>query len=197
MSRRRKDRRRRRKRKNETAVILLVILSGSLETRALLRQLSTDFPRHPPRLVMLRCHEQSSAFTFPCVLFFHFACLSCLKAEAKTKVPSSSPFLIPAVWSIFEQQEAAFRVQSSLPSYFHPSLSLSLPRITSSLYPHCHILILDRYSSLLPPPRHFPPLTDRQSLGLGCCVASLSAKPVTAATCIYSRVIQADFHFHR
>lgn len=46
MSRRRKDRRRRRKRKNETAVILLVILSGSLETRALLRQLSEDKVRN-------------------------------------------------------------------------------------------------------------------------------------------------------
>lgn len=107
-----------RERMRQTAVMLLVILSGSLETRALLRQLSEDkarnrrmdFSLQPPQLVMLLCQEQSSAFTSPCVLFFHFACLSRLKAEAETKVPSSSPFLIPAVWSLFERKKAAFRV---------------------------------------------------------------------------------------
>lgn len=123
----------------QTAVMLLVILSGSLETRALLRQLSEDkarnrrmdFSLQPPQLVMLLCQEQSSAFTSPCVLFFHFACLSRLKAEAETKVPSSSPFLIPAVWSLFEQKKAAFRVQSSPLIFIIP---FHCPRSCQPLY---------------------------------------------------------------
>lgn len=82
-------------RTSQTAVILLVILSGSLETRALLRLLSVDkvknkrkdFPRFPPQLVTPLCHEQSSAFTFPCVFFLTFPVCH----EAETKEPSSSP----------------------------------------------------------------------------------------------------------
>lgn len=173
----------------QTAVILLVILSGSLETRALLRQLSedkvrnkrTDFPVHPPGLVMPFCHEHPLlSFITPCLHlstcpFFTSPVYLCLKAKAKTEVPPSSPFLIPAVCSLFDVTEKKAKRQKSLvqPALFSASLAFIVPDpanlFTLSSLP---ILILDRYRSLLspflsfhhcrfPPPCLFPSLTDR------------------------------------
>lgn len=137
-------------RTSQAAVILLVILSGSLETRALLRLLSvdkvknkrTDFPPLPPQLVMLLCHEQSSAFTFPSVFFLTFPVCH----ETETKVPSSSPSWSLQFGPSLSSKRQCLEFWPACPLSLHPSLLSSalanLFRLSS-----LPIVILERYSS--------------------------------------------------
>lgn len=113
-------RRRRRKGRGKarTALLMpLVILSGSLETGALVRQLRegragnkpADFPLHHSL-----AHYSALPPTILCLLYLFFSVCPFSffilpvhqgsKAEAKKqqkKVPSLSPSLMPAVWSPF------------------------------------------------------------------------------------------------
>lgn len=145
----------------QTVVILLVILSGSLETRALLRQLSqdkvrnkrTDLPLHPPGLVMPLCHDHLLLSFFihclhlsMCPLFTPPVYL-CFKSDAKQRSPHHHFSLIPAVWSLFEQKRQSLEFSPACPCIFI-LLFNCLCSCQPLLFGRAAYLILVRYSSL-------------------------------------------------
>lgn len=192
-----------------TAVILLVILSGSLETRALLKQLSggaskeqadglssapscacyATLPWTPPPS-FLQCLP--SPFR---VFFFHFTCL-CLEAKGRNRC--ALIITLPHPCSLLSLSRKRQSLEFSLacpflvihPFYCSSFLPLSLHFILA-FYPdpgqvQLFALTPFFFIPLCSLPMSFPFLDWQKALGVGmqfCCVASLSAEWATAATC--------------
>lgn len=120
----------------QTAVILLVILSGSPETRALLRQFSEDKVRTFLRtlLGLLRCSAMNNPSLFfpspfPHILFFTLPVYLCLKAEAinssaLTITFSSSLQFCPSL----NRKTQSFEFSSVCPHLFIPPFHCSCSR---------------------------------------------------------------------